>query len=257
MALSWGASAVTRQHQRAMRPLAAAIGEAAAEDVGLLEGGGRASEEAFMRAALRRQAAADSVVDAETGGYLGRYRSASGLHIVQDLTGTAMEAREVKMLTLSGPVTRRVAIRQGASEEEALALARRRVRTGASKAAYDRDRLSVIRSARRSRLRARRVIVGKTCAFCSMLAARGPVYTPETAAFQAHPHCDCTYEISDQTPKAWRDGRATPHEEEICDAYEVAAKSVPQNLSGKERQREIMMAMRRQSPKLFTDGITG
>ena len=210
-----------------------------------------------MEAALRRQRRAAAVVDAETGGYLGRYRSASGLHIVQDLTGTAMEAREVKMLTLSGPVTRRVAIRQGASEEEALALARRRVRTGASKAAYDRDRLSVIRSARKSRLRARRVIVGKTCAFCSMLAARGPVYTPETAAFQAHPHCDCTYEISDQTPKAWRGGRATPHEEEICDAYETAAKSVPQNLSGKDRQREIMMAMRRQEPALFTDGIAG
>lgn len=210
-----------------------------------------------MRAALRRQAAADAVVDAETSGYLGRYRSASGLHIVQDLTGTAMEAREVKMLTLSGPVTRRVAIRQGASEEEALALARRRVRTGASKAAYDRDRLSVIRSARKSRLRARRVIVGRTCAFCSMLAARGPVYTPETAAFQAHPHCDCTYEISDQTPRVWRADHATPHEEEICDAYEAAAKSVPQNLSGKERQREIMMAMRRQAPNLFTDGIPG
>lgn len=256
MALSWGAAAVTRQHQRAMRPLAAAIGGAAADDVGLLEGGGP-GEAAFMEAALRRQARAAAVVDAETGGYLGRYRSASGLHIVQDLTGTAMEAREVKMLTLSGPVTRRVAIRQGASEEEALALARRRVRTGASKAAYDRDRLSVIRSARKSRLRARRVIVGKTCAFCSMLAARGPVYAPETAAFQAHPHCDCTYEISDQTPKAWRDGRATPHEEEICDAYDRAAASVPANLSGKERRREIMMAMRRQEPNLFTDGIVG
>lgn len=256
MALSWGASAVTRQHQRAMRPLAAAIGDAAAGDVDLLEGGGP-GEAAFMEAALRRQARAAAVVDAETGSYLGQYRSASGLHIVQDLTGTAIEAREVKMLTLSGPVTRRVALRQGASEEEALALARRRVRTGASKAAYDRDRLSVIRSARKSRLRARRVIVGKTCAFCSMLAARGPVYTPETAAFQAHPHCDCTYEISDQTPKAWRDGRATPHEEEICDAYEAAAKSAPQNLSGKERQREIMMAMRRQEPSLFTDGVVG
>lgn len=239
-----------------MRPLAAAIGDAAAGDADLLEGGGP-GEAAFMEAALRRQSRAAAVVDAETGGYLGRYRSASGLHIAQDLTGAAMEAREVKMLTLSGPVTRRVAIRQGASEEEALALARRRLRAGASKAAYDRDRLSVIRSARKSRLRARRVIVGKTCAFCSMLAARGPVYTPETAAFQAHPHCDCTYEISDQTPKAWRDGRATPHEEEICDAYDRAAASVPANLSGKERQREIMMAMRRQEPNLFTDGIPG
>lgn len=257
MALSWGAAAVTRQHQRAMRPLAAAIGEAAADDVGLLEGGGRGAEDAFMRAALRRQAAAGAVVDAETGSYLGRYRSASGLHIVQDLTGTAMEAREVKMLTLSGPVTRRVAIRQGASEQEALALARQRVRTGAFTAAYDRDRLSVIRSARKSRLRARRVIVGRTCAFCSMLAARGPVYTPETAAFRAHPHCDCTYEIDDQTPKAWREGRATPHEEEICAAYEAAAKSVPQNLSGEGRQREIMAAMRRRAPGLFTDGVAG
>lgn len=257
MALSWGAAAVTRQHQRAMRPLSLAIGEAAVGDVSLLTGGGGAAEDAFMEAALRRQAAAGAVVDAETARYLERYGAASGLRIAQDLTGAAMEAREVKMLTLSGPVTRRVAIRQGASEEEALALARRRVRTGASKAAYDRDRLSVIRSARRSRLRARRVIVGKTCAFCSMLAARGPVYTPETAAFQAHPHCDCTYEISDQTPRAWRAERATPHEAEICAAYDRAESSVPANLSGGERRREIMMAMRRQAAGLFTDGIAG
>lgn len=29
------------------------------------------------------------------------------------------------------------------------------------------------------------------CAFCSMLISRGPVYSEETAKFQAHPHCAC------------------------------------------------------------------
>lgn len=255
--MRWGAAAVTLSHQRAMTPLAQAIADAAQEDVDRLRGGGSIAERAFMDAALRRQAAANRAVDAETSRYLSRYQTATGLHIARDLVGDAMEAREVEVMTLSGPVTRRVAIRAGASEAEALALARKRMGIAAGKLARDRDRLSVIRSARKSKLRARRVIVGKTCAFCSMLAARGPVYTPETAAFQSHPHCDCTYEISDQTPKQWLRSGATSHEEAISDAYDQAAEATKNVSNGKARRREILEHMRRQNPALFTDGIPG
>lgn len=40
-----------------------------------------------------------------------------------------------------------------------------------------------------------RVTDGDPCAFCALLASRGPVYrSQETAAFQAHDHCACTAE---------------------------------------------------------------
>lgn len=39
-----------------------------------------------------------------------------------------------------------------------------------------------------------RVASGDGCAFCLMLASRGPVYTEETADFEAHDHCSCGVE---------------------------------------------------------------
>ena len=32
---------------------------------------------------------------------------------------------------------------------------------------------------------------GDTCAFCSMLISRGPVYKEETVGFKSHDHCAC------------------------------------------------------------------
>lgn len=39
-----------------------------------------------------------------------------------------------------------------------------------------------------------RVTSAKPCAFCAMLASRGPVYRESTVRFQAHPHCACSAE---------------------------------------------------------------
>jgi hypothetical protein len=39
-----------------------------------------------------------------------------------------------------------------------------------------------------------RVTADKPCAFCALLAARGPVYTHETVDFKAHDHCSCAAE---------------------------------------------------------------
>lgn len=36
-----------------------------------------------------------------------------------------------------------------------------------------------------------RIAAANACAFCRMLAQRGPVYTEGTAGFQAHDHCKC------------------------------------------------------------------
>lgn len=39
-----------------------------------------------------------------------------------------------------------------------------------------------------------RVTAGDPCAFCVMLASRGPVYKEDTVDFEAHDHCSCTGE---------------------------------------------------------------
>ena len=39
-----------------------------------------------------------------------------------------------------------------------------------------------------------RATSGRPCAFCAMLASRGPVYSRETGGFQAHDGCSCTAE---------------------------------------------------------------
>ncbi|MCK9921610.1 ADP-ribosyltransferase [Frankia sp. AgPm24] len=63
-----------------------------------------------------------------------------------------------------------------------------------------------------------RVTSGRACAFCAMLASRGPVYKSDTGAFQAHDHCACTNEpvfegstlpaSSGQWAQLWQDSAA-------------------------------------------------
>ena len=40
-----------------------------------------------------------------------------------------------------------------------------------------------------------RVTSGDPCAFCAMLAARGPVFSRDTGGFDAHSHCACQAEV--------------------------------------------------------------
>ena len=50
-----------------------------------------------------------------------------------------------------------------------------------------------------------RVTAGRPCSFCAMIAARGAVFSADTASFQAHDHCQCTaepvYGRDDQRPE--------------------------------------------------------
>lgn len=52
-----------------------------------------------------------------------------------------------------------------------------------------------------------RVTSGEPCAFCAMLASRGPVYSEDTGDFRAHDHCSCTAEPMFRDSQAWP-GRA-------------------------------------------------
>lgn len=60
-----------------------------------------------------------------------------------------------------------------------------------------------------------RVTSGKACAFCAMLASRGPVYKAAGAAFPAHNSCGCSAEPvyhADQWPPSARKWQAEWHD---------------------------------------------
>lgn len=159
-----------------------------------------------------------------------------------------------RQLMLSGPIRMKTLMGNGVSRSEAAADARRRVGATAMKSVRDRDRLDVIYSCRKQRVRCRRVTVGKTCAFCCMLAARGPVYTKDTAAFQAHVYCDCTYEPVDVPNAKWKATEASDHDLELVDLYDEAVAS--QKAAGASGLSDLLARMRRSGNGLLSDGVS-
>ena len=104
----------------------------------------------------------------------------------------------------------------------------------------------------------RRVAGGVACAFCGMLAGRGPVYTADTVLFRSHKHCGCGAE------QVFGDWQPTELEEQWRQAYEDAAKSADNAgesrtapAEGSNAEDTILWRMRRQHPELFTDGVPG
>lgn len=94
----------------------------------------------------------------------------------------------------------------------------------------------------------RRVTDGKPCAFCAMLAGRGPVYAADTVDFEAHPACGCGVE---QVVGEWQ---PTDVETAWIEAYSKAAKAA--NAQDEIRiQENVLWRMRRAKPDLFSDGV--
>ncbi|MFA5636396.1 MAG: hypothetical protein WC977_10910 [Anaerovoracaceae bacterium] len=66
-----------------------------------------------------------------------------------------------------------------------------------------------------------RVVGGKPCAFCAMLASRGPAYKGRSSAtFQAHPSCGCTAEPVFSRSQPWPEGS-----EKFKQIYETAKRT--------------------------------
>lgn len=131
----------------------------------------------------------------------------------------------------------------------------------------------VANTSRTQRKAWRRVTDGDPCAFCAMLASRGPVYTETTAlargfdGLRYHKGCGCTAEpwYGD-----WSDWQPTPAEQPYVDAYfeaalqadavkemRVAPKTVRDlegNITGRTEDN-ILWRMRRNRPDLFSDGV--
>jgi hypothetical protein len=147
--------------------------------------------------------------------YLNRYREAEiGLSAdvvlgVPAVTATALE--------VAGPVRVKQLIGQGFDRAEAHRLAFTKYAGIAARQSLMGGRLTVARTTGRDRraIGWRRVTDGNPCAFCAMLAARGPVYRDASSAagLQYHGHCGCSAE---PTYSTWE---ASEREQQYVDAY--------------------------------------
>lgn len=259
MALTTVGAALTAGYQRHISAMAAATGLAVADAMDDIDPDdiGGAHQYAVKKAADAIQAGTRQG-RALTAQYLTRYARAEEISL-PSLPAVRPVTREdaVRTAFYSGPVRAKTLIRRGISGEQAVAEMRDWAAQWGRTRVESASRDYVIRSARRTRLKCRRVIVGKTCAFCSMLAARGPVYTEDTVTFRAHRCCDCTWEICKETPGEWLKQSATSRELRVNAAYQEAAANIRASgeaLSGRTGRHNITMEMRRVAPDLFSDG---
>jgi hypothetical protein len=99
-------------------------------------------------------------------------------------------------LLVTGPYSLRRNLSQGVLFERALAAAEAGSAAAAMRHAMNGGRATILDSiaADPDALGWARATSGKACAFCAMLASRGPVYSERSVDFHAHDHCSCTAE---------------------------------------------------------------
>lgn len=111
-------------------------------------------------------------------------------------------------LTVTGPVRIKDQMRRFVPFVRALTTAEAASASAGLRHALNGGRSTILDNVRRDRLALgwARVTSGDPCAFCAMLASRGPVYGEETADFQAHDSCSCTAEPVYSRDAAWPPG---------------------------------------------------
>lgn len=116
----------------------------------------------------------------------------------------------VTSLRVTGPVTVKAGVARGAQLERAMATAKARSAGAAQRHTLDagRDLISDSVDIDDRALGWSRATGGtKVCAFCALMASRGPVYKSQgTARFQPHDACHCTPEPVYSKDAAWPPG---------------------------------------------------
>lgn len=133
--------------------------------------------------------------------YFQTFRSAEGVRSVLDVRVPPRLSPGIIGMALRGGglLGTLNARRAGQNVDQAAANGFVRVAGVAGSLVLDGGRATVLDAIRRDpeRPRWQRVTSGRPCAFCAMLASRGPVYRDaDRAAFQAHDHCSCTPEAA-------------------------------------------------------------
>lgn len=130
------------------------------------------------------------------------------------LPAPALPAEQaITSLTVTGPVRLRSAMARGAALADATQLAQATSARAAMRLALDGGRRTVIDAVAgdQNAIGYARATSGDPCYFCAMLASRGPVYSEESADFEAHDSCACgaepVYDLDSGWPPGSRDYR--------------------------------------------------
>ncbi|HLR84800.1 MAG TPA: hypothetical protein VK059_07600 [Nocardioidaceae bacterium] len=180
--------------------------------------------------------------------YVAAFRKAEGAKPAAVVRPEMNLAETMRTLTYAGPVMLKKRIGRGVPPEVAHRANVSHLEGVVQQQVLAGGRSVVDHSARQGYGRYRRVTDADPCAFCAMLASRGPVYSEESRYFEAHPRCGCTAE---EVIGGWD---ASKRELEWRRSYAEAADQVrrpgkPLNVSA------VLAAMRRNDPDLFSDGV--
>lgn len=192
-----------------------------------------------VRAVNKRVAQSQQVA----GEYLNDYRQAEIGLAATVVLGAPLGTPDA--LQLSGPVRIKRLIAGGMGAQEAYDGAFTKFEGMVRRQSMMGGRLTVAKTAGRDRRAVgwRRVTDGNPCAFCAMLASRGPVYKDAAAAdgLMYHAHCGCTAE-----PEYSNDWTPSEDEERYLQAYTDARYE-----EEKRSTKDVLKAMRRSG--LFRD----
>lgn len=111
-------------------------------------------------------------------------------------------------LIVTGPAALRAALDRKVPAARALDVAQARSAGAAMRHALNGGRATIIESVRvdSTAIGWARSTSGSACAFCAMLASRGPVYKADAADFHAHDHCSCAAVPIYRRDAAWPAG---------------------------------------------------
>jgi hypothetical protein len=150
------------------------------------------------------------------GGYMSAFRALElGPGAFQPtLAGASDRAALLTSLTVTGPATIKLAMSRGVTLERAIGIAQATSAAAAMRHALNGGRGTILASvqADTAALGWARATSGNACAFCEMLASRGPVYGEESADFQAHDNCACTAEPVYDRETEWTPGARAARE---------------------------------------------
>lgn len=141
-----------------------------------------------------------------TADYVGAFRAAEnvpGSSPPTVLAGPPPAGQVIGNLRILGPgVARRLAVERPA---DAMRVVLSNVEGEASRLVLNGGRDTLVETIRRDprALGYTRVTDGSPCAFCAMLAARGPVYRADSVAFEAHRKCGCVGEPVYRPDQPW------------------------------------------------------
>lgn len=120
-----------------------------------------------------------------------------------------VDERQLRIsMLVNGPISMKNALQRGVPLSTAAANAAANSAGAAMRLALNGGRDTVLATVAEDRraLGWARAASGGACAFCAMLASRGPVYSERTVDFEAHSHCACAAEPVYRDDAGWPAG---------------------------------------------------